>query len=50
MGSATSEKTIIQNIKVAWRRSKAETLDNVLCGMPERMRECIRLHGGYVGK
>lgn len=50
MKPATSEKTLIQNVQVAWRRIKAETLDNLMCGMPERMRECIRLHGGYIGK
>ena len=47
---ATSEKVLIQNVQVAWRRIKAETLDNLMGDMPERMRECIQMHGGYVGK
>ena len=36
---ATSEKTLIQNVQVAWRRIKAETLDNLMRGMMERLRE-----------
>ena len=50
MKPATSEKTLIRNLQEAWRRIKAETLDNLICGMPERMPECTRVHGDYIGK
>ena len=35
---------------LAWRWIKAEILGNLMSGMQERMRECIRMHGGYIGK
>ena len=47
---APSEKTCIQNVQVTWGRIKAETLDNQMCGMLERMQECSRLYGGHIGK
>ena len=50
MEQTTSEKTLIQNVQVARRRIKAQTLGSMMSGVPERMRECIRLHGGYFGK
>ena len=50
MEPATSEKTRIQNVQVAWRRIKVETPDNLMCGMLERMQECSRLYGGHIGK
>ena len=50
MGATTSEKIVIQNVQVAWRRIKAVTLGNLMSGLLERMRECVRLHGGYIGK
>ena len=43
-----SEKTLIHNVQVAWRRIKADALGSLVSGVPERMRECIRLH--YIGK
>ena len=46
MEPTTSEKTLIQNVQVALRWIKAETLGNLMPGVPERMQECIRLHGG----
>ena len=50
MERTTSEKTLIQNVQVAWRRIKTETLRNPMSGVPERMRDGIRLHGAYIGK
>ena len=48
----TSKKALVSNLQNAWRQISAETLDNLVCGMPERMRECqcIRLRGGCTGK
>ena len=46
MELATSEK----NVQVARRRIKTESLHNLMCGMHERMQDCIRQNGGYIGK
>ena len=46
----TSKKALVSNLQNAWRQISAETLDNLVCGMPERRRECIRLRGGCIGK
>ena len=50
MEPATTEKALIRNLQRAWLSISAETLDNLMCGMPDRMRECVRLGGGYIGK
>ena len=42
----TSEKALVSNLQNAWRQNSAETLDNLVCGMPEPMIESIRLRGG----
>ena len=47
---ATSETTLVSNLQKAWCKISAETLDNLVCGMPERMRECVRLGGACIGK
>ena len=35
---ATSEATLIENVRSVWRSISAETLDNLMCGMPQRKR------------
>ena len=47
---ATSEATLIRNVQSAWCSISAETLDNLVCGMPERMRACVREGGAYINK
>jgi len=41
MEPATSEQTLVSNLQKAWRRISAETLDNLICGIPECMRDCV---------
>ena len=41
MEPATSEQTLVSNLQKAWRRISAETLDNLMCGMPECMIDCV---------
>lgn len=50
MGPATNETALVRNLQKAWSSISAETLNNLMCGMPERMRECVRLGGGCIGK
>lgn len=50
MEPARSQETLIRSLKRAWLSISAETLDNLMCGMPDRMRECVRLRGGYICK
>lgn len=50
MEPATTEDGLVRNLRKVWLSISAETLDNLVCGMPERMRECIRQGGGYIGK
>ena len=40
---ATSEKALVSSLQKAWGNISAETRDNLVCGMRERMREYIRL-------
>ncbi|XP_037090031.1 PDZ and LIM domain protein 7-like [Pollicipes pollicipes] len=39
MSLAVSEKTLCHKVQAAQWRFNAETLDNLMCGMPERMRQ-----------
>ena len=50
MEPATCEDRLARNLRMVWLSISAETLDNLVCGMPERMRECIRQGGGYIWK
>ena len=48
--AATSRDGLIDSLKLAWRQSPRETLDDLICGMPERMLACVKERGGYIGK
>ena len=50
MAPASSEMTLIRNVRSAWRSISAETLDSLICGMPERMRACVAKCGGFINK
>ena len=50
MAPASSETALIRNLRSAWSSISGETLDNLMCGMPERMRACVRKRGGYINK
>ena len=50
MAPATSEKTLIRNVRTAWSQITSETLLNLVCGMPDRMRACLKERGGYINK
>jgi hypothetical protein len=47
---ATNEKKLIENVKYAWSQISEEMLDTLISCMPERIRKCIKLKGGYIGK
>ena len=50
METATSKEALIMNLRRACLSISAETLDNLMCSMPDRMRRCVRLGGGHIGK
>lgn len=50
MGPTTSEATLIENVRSAWRSISADVLDNLLCEMPKRMRACVKKHGDFINK
>ena len=50
MEPATDEQALFRTLQRAWLSISAETLDNLMCGMPDRLRECVRLGGGYIGE
>ena len=50
MKPATTEDGLVRSLRKVWLSISAETLDNLICGIPERMRECVRQGGGYIGK
>ena len=47
---ATSEATLIENVRLAWCSISTETLDNLICGMPERMRARVQKRRGIINK
>ena len=47
---ATNWETLIKNVKMAWANISPNILDNLICWMPERIKKCIKVKGGYIGK
>ena len=43
-------KMLEDNIKLAWSRLSPGILENLYNGMPNRVKRCIKLHGGYIAK
>ena len=41
---------LIKNVKTAWANISPDILDNLICCMPERIKKCIKVKGGYIGK
>ena len=50
MEQPRSVKMLENNLKSAWSHISQETLGNLMDGMPERVRKCIKLKGGHIGK
>ena len=50
MPAATNRDSLIKNVKTAWSEIDPDTLENLICGMPERIKTCIKLKGAYIGK
>ena len=50
MELATAEQALIRDLRRAWLSISEEILDNLMCGLPDRLRVCVRLGGGYIGK
>ena len=48
LATATSEVNLIRNARSAWRGISAETLDNLMCGMPKLMRVCMEKRGDNI--
>ena len=38
------------NLKIAWPHISLKVLTNLIDGMPEQVRKCIKLKGDYIGK
>lgn len=47
---ATSLKRLEAQLKSAWKKISPETLENLYNCMPNRIKKCIRLKGGYINK
>ena len=47
---ATNEETLIKNVKEAWSQISPDTLEALIAGMPNRIKRCLQLEGGYIGK
>ena len=50
MPTPTNVSMLEKNVKLAWSRISPETLDNLISGMQNRIKLCIKLKGGYIGK
>ena len=48
LATATSEVNLIRNVRSTWCGISAETLDNLMCGMPKLMRVCMEKRGDYI--
>ena len=50
MKLATTEDGHVRNLRRVMLSISAEKRDNLVSGMPERMRKCMRQDRGYIGK
>ena len=47
---ATNLKVLKKQLKLAWSQISPDVLDNLVSSMPERVKTCVKLNGGYIGK
>ncbi|KAI6653993.1 Transposable element tcb1 transposase [Oopsacas minuta] len=50
LGQVNTIQNLIQNIKLAWISIDANVLNNLVSGMPDRIRKVVELHGDYIGQ
>ena len=50
MPAATNRNGLIQNVKKAWSAISPDTLNRLICGMPDRVKKCLRMKGQHIGK
>ena len=50
MPSASNLEMMENNVKNMWSDINPELLRRLIDGMPARMRKCVDMKGGYIGK
>ena len=50
MGESKDIKMLETRLKTAWSNIPPDNLDKLIDGMPNRIKRCIELKGGYIGK
>lgn len=50
MALAISERTLTRNVRAAWSQISAQTLDDLMSHMPDRMLAYARENGDYIRK
>ena len=50
LGQVNTIENLIQNLKLAWIGIDADILNNLISGMPGRIRKVIEMHGDYNGQ
>ena len=50
MEPATNEENLIEKVKTAWSEISPNVLNNLVSGMPGRIKKCLQLKGGCIGK
>ena len=50
LGQMNTIENLIQSLKLAWISIDADILNNLVSGMPDRIRKVIELHGDYIGQ
>ena len=48
MEDATNLKVLEKQLKLAWSQISPDVLDNLVSSMPERVKTCVKLNGGYI--
>ena len=48
--SATNLETLKKQLEIVWADINPGLLKNLIDGMSNRIRKCLELHGGYIGK
>ena len=50
MDCATNLNILEKQLLLAWKEISPETSENLIAGMPSRIKKCLELNGGYIGK
>ena len=50
MPPASNLEILEKNLKTVWSRMNPDMLRRLIDGMPARIRKCVQLHGGYIGR